>query len=57
MIRELAEETGLTASVCDAYVVAMLADDSHGMPRLTAAFRITAWSGTLTNRETSLFER
>ncbi|MFD7621830.1 methyltransferase, FxLD system [Streptomyces sp. NPDC059802] len=56
-VRELAEETGLTASVCDAYVVAMLADDSHGVPRLTAAVRITAWSGTLTNRETSLFER
>ncbi|MER8084238.1 methyltransferase, FxLD system [Streptomyces sp. NPDC087532] len=56
-VRELAEETGLTASACDAYVVAMLADDSHGVPRLTAAVRITAWSGTLTNPETSLFER
>ncbi len=56
-VRELAEETGLTASASDAYAVTMLADDSHGMPRLTAVVRITAWSGTLTNPEKRLFER
>ncbi|MFG2483393.1 methyltransferase, FxLD system [Streptomyces virginiae] len=56
-VRELAEETGLTASADDAYVVTMLLDDSHGVPRLTAVIRITAWSGTLTNREPKLFER
>lgn len=56
-VRELREETGLTASIADAYPVVMLADDSHGVPRLTAVIRVTAWSGTLTNREENLFER
>ncbi|TLQ42567.1 methyltransferase, FxLD system [Streptomyces marianii] len=56
-VRELGEETGLTASASDAYVVTMLADDSHGVPRLTAVVRITAWSGTLTNHEPKLFDR
>ncbi|MFJ8151229.1 methyltransferase, FxLD system [Streptomyces sp. NPDC094468] len=56
-VRELAEETGLTASASDAHVVMMLADDSHGVPRLTAVVRITAWSGTLANRERHLFNR
>ncbi|MEU8434137.1 methyltransferase, FxLD system [Streptomyces sp. NPDC029216] len=56
-VRELAEETGLTASPSDAYVVTMLADDSHGTPRLTAVVRITAWSGTPTVHEPKLFER
>ncbi|MFF4948397.1 methyltransferase, FxLD system [Streptomyces chattanoogensis] len=56
-VRELAEETGLAASVADAYVVAMLVDDSHGVPRLTAVVRITAWSGALTNLENHLFDR
>ncbi|RST09067.1 methyltransferase, FxLD system [Streptomyces sp. WAC07149] len=56
-VRELAEETGLTASADDAYVVTMLVDDSHGVPRLTAVVRITAWSGHLANREPKLFER
>ncbi|KAF5998827.1 methyltransferase, FxLD system [Streptomyces sp. WAC00263] len=56
-VRELAEETGLTAAASDAYAVMMLVDDSHGVPRLTAVIRITAWSGTLTNPEKRLFER
>ncbi|WP_079080649.1 methyltransferase, FxLD system [Streptomyces ardesiacus] len=56
-VRELAEETGLVADPADAYVVAMLVDDSHGIPRLTAVVRITAWTGTLTNREPKLFDR
>ncbi|KUN02170.1 methyltransferase [Streptomyces yokosukanensis] len=56
-VRELAEETGLTASATDAHVVTMLADDSHGVPRLTAVIRVTAWSGTLTNPEHKLFDR
>ncbi|MFD8218093.1 NUDIX domain-containing protein [Streptomyces sp. NPDC059697] len=56
-VRELAEETGLTASASNAYAVTMLVDDSHGVPRLTAVIRITAWSGTLTNPEKRLFER
>lgn len=56
-VRELAEETGLAASVEDAYAVTMLADDSHGVPRLTAVVRITGWSGTLANPEARLFGR
>ncbi|MET8249343.1 methyltransferase, FxLD system [Streptomyces sp. NPDC005202] len=55
-VRELAEETGLSADACDAHVLTMLVDDSHGVPRLTAIVRITAWSGSLTNREERLFE-
>ncbi|MFD9516172.1 methyltransferase [Streptomyces sp. NPDC059979] len=56
-VRELAEETGLTAAPDDAYVVTVLVDDSHGVPRLTAVVRVVAWSGALTNREQKLFER
>ncbi|MFI8193807.1 methyltransferase, FxLD system [Streptomyces sp. NPDC085946] len=56
-VRELAEETGLVADPADAYVVTMLVDDSHGIPRLTAVVRITAWTGTLTNAEPELFDR
>ncbi|MFE0704900.1 methyltransferase, FxLD system [Streptomyces sp. NPDC058872] len=56
-VRELAEETGLVADPADAYVVTMLVDDSHGIPRLTAVVRITAWTGTLTNQEPELFDR
>ncbi|MFE0673464.1 methyltransferase, FxLD system [Streptomyces sp. NPDC058867] len=55
--RELAEETGLVADPSDAHVVTMLVDDSHGVPRLTAVVRITAWTGTLTNPEPKLFDR
>ncbi|MGV9933979.1 NUDIX domain-containing protein [Streptomyces olivaceoviridis] len=47
-IRELTEETGLVADPSDAHVVTMLVDDNHGVPRLTAVVRITAWTGTLT---------
>ncbi|MEU0665346.1 methyltransferase, FxLD system [Streptomyces lavendulocolor] len=56
-VRELAEETGLVADPADAYVVTMLVDDSHGIPRLTAVVRITAWTGILTNQEPELFAR
>ncbi|MFB0629440.1 methyltransferase, FxLD system [Streptomyces sp. AB3(2024)] len=56
-VRELEEETGLRAEVSDAHVVAVLVDDSHGVPRLTAVVRVTAVSGTLTNPEERLFER
>lgn len=57
-VRELAEETGLAAEVENAYVVTMLADAATGdVPRLTAVVRITAWSGTLTNREVDKFDR
>lgn len=56
-VRELAEETGLVAERSDAHVVTMLVDDSHGVPRLTAVVRITAWTGTLANPEPKLFSR
>ncbi|MEU9337966.1 methyltransferase, FxLD system [Streptomyces sp. NPDC048290] len=56
-VRELAEETGLFAEPAGAVVVAMLVDDAAGVPRLTAVVRVTAWSGTLTNREPDLFAR
>ncbi|MEU8779480.1 methyltransferase, FxLD system [Streptomyces sp. NPDC048606] len=56
-VRELAEETRLIADPADAHVVTMLVDDSHGIPRLTAVVRITAWTGTLTNPEPDKFDR
>ncbi|MER6848850.1 methyltransferase, FxLD system [Streptomyces flaveolus] len=56
-VRELAEETGLVAEPGDAYVVTMLVDDSHGIPRLTAVVRITAWTGALANPEEDKFDR
>ncbi|GHG12323.1 methyltransferase, FxLD system [Streptomyces filamentosus] len=56
-VRELAEETGLVAEPGDAYVVMMLVDDSHGIPRLTAVVRIAAWTGVLANGEPRLFDR
>ncbi|MFF3013800.1 methyltransferase, FxLD system [Streptomyces sp. NPDC057939] len=56
-VRELFEETGLTAAASDAHVVTMLVDDSHGMPRLTAVVRVTAFTGTPTNPEERLFDR
>ncbi|MFH0180741.1 methyltransferase, FxLD system [Streptomyces cacaoi] len=56
-VRELAEETGLIADPADAHVVTMLVDDSHGVPRLTAVVRITAWTGTLANPEPDKFDR
>ncbi|MFE7448170.1 methyltransferase, FxLD system [Streptomyces griseus] len=56
-VRELAEETGLVADLSGAHVVTMLVDDSHGIPRLTAVVRITAWTGTLSNPEAHKFDR
>lgn len=56
-VRELAEETGLLGDPGNAHVVTMLVDDSHGIPRLTAVVRITAWTGTLTNAEADKFDR
>ncbi|MFB8086590.1 methyltransferase, FxLD system [Streptomyces sp. NPDC055992] len=56
-VRELAEETGLVAEPADAHVVTVLVDDSHGVPRLTAVVRVTAWTGTPAVREEKLFSR
>ncbi|MFF0476475.1 methyltransferase, FxLD system [Streptomyces sp. NPDC004284] len=54
-VRELLEETGLVARVEDAHVVAMLADDGRGVPRLSAVVRVTAWSGKLSDPEPERF--
>ncbi|SFC62739.1 methyltransferase, FxLD system [Streptomyces aidingensis] len=56
-VRELAEEAGLVAETGDAKVLALVADDAHGIPRLTAVVRITAWSGTPAVREPELIHR
>ncbi|MFF2144634.1 methyltransferase, FxLD system [Kitasatospora sp. NPDC058190] len=56
-VRELTEETGLTATAADATVVTMLTDDSHGVPRLSAVVRVSAWTGPLANPEEQLFDR
>ncbi|WP_181804620.1 methyltransferase, FxLD system [Streptomyces shenzhenensis] len=44
-VRELREETGLTADPASARLLALLMDSTHGIPRMTAAVRITAHSG------------
>ncbi|MFE0055395.1 methyltransferase, FxLD system [Streptomyces sp. NPDC059003] len=56
-VRELAEETGLEASVDDAQVLAVLMDTTHDVPRLTAAVRVTAHHGMPTVTEPDLFHR
>ncbi|WP_307840090.1 methyltransferase, FxLD system [Streptomyces sp. G44] len=56
-VRELAEETGLEASVDNAQVLAFLMDTTYDIPRLTAAVRITAHHGTPTVTEPDLFHR
>ncbi|MEU9410113.1 methyltransferase, FxLD system [Streptomyces sp. NPDC048281] len=44
-VRELREETGLTADPASARLLALLMDSAHGIPRMTAAVRITAHTG------------
>ncbi|WP_413100141.1 methyltransferase, FxLD system [Streptomyces sp. Inha503] len=56
-VRELAEETGLSASADDAHVLAFLMDTTSDIPRLTAAVRVTAHHGTPTVTEPDLFHR
>ncbi|MEU2622995.1 NUDIX domain-containing protein [Streptomyces sp. NPDC007157] len=56
-VRELAEETGLTARAEDAYVVTILHDDRLDVRRITAVVRITAWSGELGLPEPHRFVR
>ncbi|WP_431034756.1 bifunctional class I SAM-dependent methyltransferase/NUDIX hydrolase [Streptomyces sp. P6-2-1] len=54
-VRELAEETGLTATATR--LLALLHDDSAGLRRVTAAVRATAWHGTPLVTEPHLFTR
>ncbi|MEE4419264.1 bifunctional class I SAM-dependent methyltransferase/NUDIX hydrolase [Streptomyces bugieae] len=56
-VRELAEETGLRAEPGDARLLAILMDSTHGIPRLTAAVRVTAFTGEPVVREPQLIRR
>lgn len=56
-VRELAEETGLRAELGDARLLAILMDSTHGIPRLTAAVRVTAFTGEPVVREPHLIRR
>ena len=56
-VRELEEETGLTASPEDARLVAFLMDAVDDIPRMTAAVRISAHSGEPTVTEPELIRR
>ncbi|MFJ4435003.1 NUDIX domain-containing protein [Streptomyces sp. NPDC088923] len=54
-VRELAEETGLTATATR--LLALLHDDHVGLRRVTAAVRATEWHGTPHVTEPHLFTR
>ncbi|MEU5578867.1 bifunctional class I SAM-dependent methyltransferase/NUDIX hydrolase [Streptomyces huasconensis] len=56
-VRELAEETGLTARVEDAHVITLLHDDRLDVRRVTAVVRVTRWSGDLALPEPHKFVR
>lgn len=58
-VRELEEETGLKADPIPggARLLALLMDYTHGMPRLTGAVRVTAWTGQATVTEPQLIHR
>ncbi|WP_406378930.1 NUDIX domain-containing protein [Streptomyces sp. NBC_01618] len=56
-VRELAEETGLTARVEDAHVITVLHDDRLDMRRIAAVVRVTRWDGELGLPEPHRFVR
>ncbi|NEA56248.1 methyltransferase, FxLD system [Streptomyces sp. SID13666] len=56
-VRELAEETGLTARVQDAFVITVLHDDHLDVRRVTAVVRVTSWGGALSLPEPHRFVR
>ncbi|MER6271661.1 methyltransferase, FxLD system [Streptomyces sp900105755] len=56
-VRELAEETGLTARLEDAHVITVLHDDRLDVRRITAVVRVTTWSGELGLPEPHRFVR
>ncbi|MGW7247917.1 methyltransferase, FxLD system [Streptomyces decoyicus] len=56
-VRELAEETGLTADIGDAHLLTILHDDRADVRRLSAVVRISAWGGTLGLPEPHRFTR
>ncbi|MEU6141081.1 NUDIX domain-containing protein [Streptomyces sp. NPDC047081] len=56
-VRELEEETGLKADRGEARLLALLMDSVRGMPRLTAAVHVTAYSGEPVVAEPHLVHR
>ncbi|MFV5994900.1 methyltransferase, FxLD system [Streptomyces sp. NPDC056231] len=56
-VRELTEETGLTARLEDAHVVTVLHDDRLDVRRVTAVVRLTSWGGELGLPEPHRFVR
>ncbi|MFB6517666.1 methyltransferase, FxLD system [Streptomyces sp. NPDC056401] len=56
-VRELFEETGLTAQVEDAHLVTILHDDRVDVRRVTAVVRIVRWDGELGLPEPDKFVR
>ncbi|MEU2283388.1 NUDIX domain-containing protein [Streptomyces sp. NPDC013178] len=56
-VRELEEETGLKADAGDARLLALLMDSVHGIPRMTAAVRVTAHTGDPVVTEPHLIHR
>lgn len=56
-VRELNEETGLTARVDDAHVITVLHDDRLDVRRVTAVVRISRWAGELALPEPHSFVR
>ncbi|OKK22854.1 methyltransferase [Streptomyces sp. CB00455] len=56
-VRELDEETGLTARVGDAHVLTVLHDDRLDVRRITAVVRVSRWDGALALPEPQRFVR
>ncbi|MEV7715821.1 methyltransferase, FxLD system [Streptomyces sp. NPDC088184] len=56
-VRELAEETGLIASVEDAHVITILHDDRLDVRRVSPVVRVTGWEGEPVLREPGNFSR
>jgi protein-L-isoaspartate(D-aspartate) O-methyltransferase len=56
-VRELEEETGVKADLADARLLAFLMDSTDGVPRLTAAVTVTAYTGEPTVTEPHLIHR
>ncbi|WP_217231300.1 methyltransferase, FxLD system [Streptomyces anulatus] len=56
-VRELTEETGLTAHVEDAHVITVLHDDRLDVRRVTAVVRVSRWDGVLALPEPHRFVR
>ncbi|WP_328828683.1 NUDIX domain-containing protein [Streptomyces sp. NBC_00252] len=56
-VRELAEETGLRVEPGGARLLALLMDSTHGIPRLTGAVRVDAFTGEPAVTEPELVHR